>query len=73
MALQKEFFTYICLYGLILLCDTGKNFVLAEYGGQDLFTSLAQLEVLWHNDIKVVNQMEDTINKMEKALATLKM
>ena len=73
MALQKGIFTYICIYSLLIFSDTGKNLVLAEYGGQDLFTSLAQLEVLWHNDIKVVNQMEDMISKMEKVLPVLKM
>ena len=41
------------------------NVVGAEYGGHDLYTSLAQLEVLWHNDIKVVKQMEEVIRKME--------
>ena len=50
-----------------------QHLVLAGYGGQDLFTSLAQLEVLWHNEIKVVKQMEETIQKMETALDALKM
>ena len=43
-----------------------------EIGGQDLFTSLAQLEVLWHNDIKVVKQMEEAIRKMETTINTFK-
>ena len=49
------------------------NIVVAEFGGQDLFTSLAQLEVLWQNERKVVQQMENTIEKMETALQSLKM
>ena len=73
MAFLKTIFTYICIYNLLLCNDTGRNLVLAKYGGQDLFTSLAQLEVLWNNDIKVVNQMEGMITKMETALAALKM
>jgi len=43
-----------------------------EVGGQDLFTSLAQLEVLWHNDIKVVKEMEEAIRKMETIINTFK-
>ena len=46
--------------------------VKGEHGGQDLFTSLAQLEVLWHNDIKVVKQMEEAIRKMETTINTFK-
>jgi hypothetical protein len=44
----------------------------ATVGGHDLFTSLAQLEVLWHNDRTVVNQMVQTIEKMDKASKALK-
>ena len=46
--------------------------VKGENGGQDLFTSLAQLEVLWHNDIKVVKEMEEAIRKMETIINTFK-
>ena len=46
--------------------------VKGEHGGQDLFTSLSQLEVLWHNDIKVVKQMEEAIRKMETTINTFK-
>jgi len=44
----------------------------SEHGRQDLFSSLAQLEALWHNDIEVVQHMKEAIAKMEIALATLK-
>ena len=58
---------------IISLFNNEKNFTAALYGGQDLFTSLAQLEVLWKNDIIVVKQMEETIEKMEKAVDVLKL
>ena len=58
---------------LFMLIDKKSNIVVAEFGGQDLFTSLAQLEVLWQNERKVVQQMENTIEKMETALQSLKM
>jgi len=64
------FFKYSLLFMLI---DKKSNIVVAEFGGQDLFTSLAQLEVLWQNERKVVQQMENTIEKMETALQSLKM
>ena len=60
-------------FGIFLSFDIAKNLVTAEMGGQDLFTSLAQLEVLWKNEIKVVKQMEETISKMETALGALKL
>ena len=43
----------------------------AEVGGHDLFTSLAQLEVLWRNEMKVVQVMQDTLQKLDDAKATL--
>ena len=46
--------------------------VIADVGGHDLFTSLAQLEVLWHNDREMVSVMEDAIGKMESATQALK-
>ena len=70
MMLHKGFVTSLMI---ILLFTNEKKFTVALFGGQDLFTSLAQLEVLWQNDIKVVKQMEETIEKMEKAIGTLKM
>ena len=57
---------------LFMLIVKKSNIVVAEFGGQDLFTSLAQLEVLWQNERKVVQQMESTIEKMETALHSLK-
>ena len=44
----------------------------ASVGGHDLFTSLAQLEVLWKNEMTVINTMEDAIRKMETASNALK-
>ena len=42
------------------------------YGQHDLFTSLAQLKELWINELAVVDQMQDVIQKLEKATNTLK-
>ena len=73
MVWYQHILKYIYSVGLFLSFDSGKNLVIAEIGGQDLFTSLAQLEVLWKNEIKVVKQMEETIYKMETALGALKL
>ena len=70
MLLHKAFVIY---FMIISLSTNEKKFTVALFGGQDLFTSLAQLEVLWQNDIKVVKQMTETIDKMEKALGALKL
>lgn len=37
--------------------------VRAAFGGDDLFSSLSQLEVLWKNEIQVVKHMEDMVQK----------
>ena len=34
------------------------NSARGAYGGHDLFTSLAQLKVLWHNELEVVDFMK---------------
>ena len=57
---------------LLLTLNIQRVIVGAEYGGHDLFTSLAQLEVLWKNDINVVQQMEKLIMKLETTISTLK-
>ena len=57
---------------LSLLFISQTTVVIANVGGHDLFTSLAQLEVLWHNDREVVSVMEDAIGKMESATLALK-
>ena len=44
----------------------------ADVGGHDLFTSLAQLEVLWKNELEVIKVMEVAITKMEKGIKILK-
>ena len=63
---------FVFAFNLQSILDNRLGIVKAELGGQDLFTSLAQLEVLWHNDIKVVQQMEEVIRKMEIAINTFK-
>ena len=74
MNFQRHALTAFCKCSLLFMVIVKKsNIVVAEFGGQDLFTSLAQLEVLWQNERKVVQQMENTIEKMETALQSLKM
>jgi hypothetical protein len=46
-------------------------FVFGAFGGHDLFTSLAQLEVLWHNDRQVVKDMENMIKKLDEVKKSL--
>ena len=64
------FILLIVALNCLSVCDIPG--VKGENGGQDLFTSLAQLEVLWHNDIEVVKQMEEAIRKMETTINTFK-
>ena len=73
ISLQKfQMILFVFAFNLQSILDNRLGIVKAELGGQDLFTSLAQLEVLWHNDIKVVQQMEEVIRKMEIAINTFK-
>ena len=44
----------------------------ADVGSHDLFTSLAQLEVLWKNELEVIKVMQVAITKMEKGIKILK-
>ena len=46
--------------------------VFGDVGGHDLFTSLTQLEILWHNEIKVVGLMEKMIQKMSRTPKAIK-
>ena len=46
--------------------------VKSHVGGHDLFTSLAQLEVLWFNELETIKVMERAIINMEKATISLK-
>ena len=46
--------------------------VKSHVGGHDLFTSLAQLEVLWFNELETIKVMERAIINMEKATKSLK-
>ena len=73
ISLQKfQMILFVFAFNLQSILDNRLGIVKAEHGGQDLFTSLAQLEVLWHNDIKVVQQMEEVIRKMEIVINTFK-
>ena len=45
--------------------------VKSDVGGHDLFTSLAQLEVLWFNELESIKVMERAILNMEKATKSL--
>ena len=68
-----QLIVFIFVLSCFSLFDLQWKTVKAEHGGHDLFTSLAQLEVLWQNDIKVVARMEETIRKMEKTIKTFKL
>jgi hypothetical protein len=45
---------------------------MCDFGGHDLFTSLAQLEVLWHNDRQIVKDMEALLGKNDNLTQTMK-
>ena len=56
---------------LVLLLAVAVPESSSDFGGHDLFTSLAQLEVLWHNEVEVVQKMRDSLgleDKMDEAL-----
>lgn len=57
----------LCLAVFITTPPSGE----AAFGGHDLFTSLAQLQVLWQNDQEVVKDMEKMIPKLDKAKKSL--
>ena len=57
---------------LLLLTLVTPHNIKANVGGHDLFTSLAQLEVLWHNEHEIIKLMENAISKMERATKALK-
>ncbi len=69
----KSVFACIFAASLLLYSYRGRPQVLAEVGGHDLFTSLAQLEILWQNDIKMVAVMERLVERMDRASNALKM
>ena len=71
MLFHKGYFA--CTFVILFSFNHEKNLVKALFGGHDLFTSNEQLKVLWQNDKIVVNQMEETIKKMETALGVLKL
>ena len=48
------------------------SIVKSHVGGHDLFTSLAQLKVLWFNELETIKVMERAIINMEKATKLLK-
>ena len=73
MLFPNSILAFIFVASLLLYSDRGRPQVLAEVGGHDLFTSLAQLEILWQNDIKVVGVMERLIKRMDRASNALKM
>ena len=76
MTLQNRVLAFTCLISLYFFGggDHQTNTyvgVSAEVGGHDLFTSLAQLEVLWHNELKIVSLMERMVKKIDRAKASL--
>ncbi len=44
-----------------------------DFGGHDLFTSLAQLEQLWKNELEIVPKMEKALDVNETVSGALKM
>jgi len=43
-----------------------------NYGGHDLFTSLAQLHSLWENEEQFVNKMEVAVENIEAMTLSMK-
>ncbi len=46
--------------------------IASDFGGHDLYTSLAQLEVLWRNELDVVRQMEAKLHVNETVTKVMK-
>ena len=61
-----------CIRGIILIYTLALP-IKADIGGHDLFTSLAQLDVLWKNEMDIIKVMEGAITKMDKATNALKL
>ena len=40
----------------------------AGYGGNDIFTSLEAMKILWARDIELVNKMETIIRNMKEVI-----
>ena len=57
---------------ILILLSLYIKAIVADVGGHDLFTSLAQLEVLWQNEMEMVKVMKDTIEKLDKASSALR-
>jgi len=58
--------TFLVTLTVLLIFGDKVLQVQGAFGGHDLFTSLAQLEVLWHNDREVVKDMESIIKKLDE-------
>ena len=67
----------MCMYLLIAWCtffgNPKFNSATGDVGGHSLFTSLAQLEILWYDEIRVVRLMERLSKKLNITQNPLKM
>ena len=54
------------LFSIILTLNL--NYSLGKYGGNDIFTSLEAMKILWARDIELVNKMETIIRNMKEVI-----
>ena len=54
------------LFSIILTLNL--NYSFGKYGGNDIFTSLEAMKILWARDIELVNKMETIIQNMKEVI-----
>ena len=64
---NKTYFTSVIFYCFAVIFKT----TLSDFGGHDLFTSLAQLEVLWRNERVIVQDMKKMLGINENVTKAL--
>ena len=54
------------IFSIILTLNL--NYSFCKYGGNDIFTSLEAMKILWARDIELVNKMETIIQNMKEVI-----
>ena len=52
----------------LIILTLNLNYSLAKYGGNDIFTSLQAMKVLWEDDIELVNKLETIVQNMKEVI-----
>ena len=52
----------------LIILTLNLNYSFGKYGGNDIFTSLEAMKILWARDIELVNKMETIIQNMKEVI-----